>query len=329
MDKGKEIRFGQSEREPLIDRIPLDVPLSLAVEPTSACNFKCKYCEQSLGLHDAKTGFTSKFLKMDLFCKMIDDIASSGKRIKALNLVRFGEPLLNKHLPEMIDYAKSSNVFDRIVTVSNGSLLNPELSLALVNAGLDRILISIQGITSEKYYELCGVKVDFQKLVDNIKYFYMNRGKCKLFLKVFYEGIDGNKDAFAKIFSDICDEYSFEHIVPFSSDIDYQNMNLSEMKDRYGDDVKRVDVCAVPFYILSVLSNGDVSACCNSNDSSFTLGNISKDSVLELWNSEKLKSIQTLHLSRQRYSHNICGNCNFPIYGMPESDNLDAIASSF
>jgi MoaA/NifB/PqqE/SkfB family radical SAM enzyme len=45
-------------------------------------------------------------MKMDLYKKIIDDMKKFEHPIKVLRLYKDGEPLINKHFPEMISYAK-------------------------------------------------------------------------------------------------------------------------------------------------------------------------------------------------------------------------------
>ena len=56
----------------------------------------------------------------------------------------------------MIEYARSQNVADIIEVFTNGSKLNPDLNKALVDAGLQRINISLEGLTSERYLKVAG-----------------------------------------------------------------------------------------------------------------------------------------------------------------------------
>jgi len=60
-----------------------------------------------------------------------------------------GEPLLNRQLPEMIRYAHEHHLFTLLST--NAQVLTEELAQQLAAAGLDRIIISIDGLTQETY----------------------------------------------------------------------------------------------------------------------------------------------------------------------------------
>ena len=60
-----------------------------------------------------------------------------------------GEPLLNKDLPLMIREAHDAGLYTIVST--NAQAMTPELAKALVSAGLDRIIISMDGLTQETY----------------------------------------------------------------------------------------------------------------------------------------------------------------------------------
>ena len=60
-----------------------------------------------------------------------------------------GEPLLNKDLPQMIKEAHEAGLYTIVST--NAQAMTPELANALVAAGLDRIIISMDGLTQESY----------------------------------------------------------------------------------------------------------------------------------------------------------------------------------
>lgn len=73
------------------------------------------------------------------------------RKSEKLRLFKVGEPLLNKNVCEMIHYAKSADVAEKIEITTNGSMLNPELNQKLIDAGLDILNISVNGINEAQY----------------------------------------------------------------------------------------------------------------------------------------------------------------------------------
>ena len=213
------------DRTKLETVIPLKTPFVLFIEPSDRCNFQCKFCptgDKELIKSIPSRGYGS--MKLDTFKKIVDDASQFPDKIKALHLFKDGEPLLNKALPEMIKYAKDSNRFETIDTTTNSALLTPKLSDALISSGLDRVNISIEGTSSDEYAKLCRVKVDFDKIVSNIKYLYENRGSCHILIKINEDIItNDSKKLFLDTFGSISDGISTEHTVAC-----WNNFELSE-----------------------------------------------------------------------------------------------------
>ena len=154
-------------------------------------------------------------MNFDLYKKVIDDIAEFEDNLKIVHLYNQGEPLLNPYFSNMVEYAKSKKYINKVATTSNAYLLNKELSLRIIQAGLDRIQISIEGINEEQYFNISNVKIDFNKLVDNIEFFYKNKKECDIFIKIVGNNLnEQEKNKFYNIFGDICDYIFIENVVP-------------------------------------------------------------------------------------------------------------------
>src|SRR5512137_591900 len=121
-------------RTNLAEAIPLDTPIHVFIDPSSACNFKCKFC-----FNADKSRTHHEIMPFPLFVKVIDDLKKFPHKLKAIRLYGFGDPLMNKRLPDMVDYTKRAYVTDFVEFTTNGWWLNPELNRKLVAAGLDAI----------------------------------------------------------------------------------------------------------------------------------------------------------------------------------------------
>lgn len=60
-----------------------------------------------------------------------------------------GEPLLHKDLPQMVAEAHSEGMYTIVST--NAQAMTEELAVALVQAGLSRIIVSMDGLTEDSY----------------------------------------------------------------------------------------------------------------------------------------------------------------------------------
>ncbi|MHB8172581.1 MAG: radical SAM/SPASM domain-containing protein [Thermincolia bacterium] len=313
------------DRVRLADVVPLRTPFTLNIFPTNACNFRCKYCIQSLGVKELKEkhNFTTETMDYDLFLEIIDQAKVFPDKFKLISMMGHGEPLCNNRLPEMISHAKSNEVAGRIEVITNGALLSKEISLALINAGLDCIRISLQGISGQKYKEIADVSINFDKFVDNLRFFYEKRRNCQLFVKIANIALEPEEEeTFYRIFGDICDRIFVEQIMPVYSDVDYSGMVQSTKVDRYGTTHEGRLVCPLSFYQLGIWPNGDVAPC-DAFYQPVILGNVKNDNLFNMWNGDKMRQFRALQLRKERYNHEKCQSCCAPDDVSQPEDVLD------
>lgn len=314
-----------TKRTELYKQLPLAMPFSLHIFASYYCNFKCNYCLQSLSAEElAKKGFKRQYMAFEDYLKVIDDAAEWEHTLKALIFAGHGEPLMHKHIADMVAYAKKKGVASRVEIVTNGSLLTPVLSDALINAGLDRLRISIQGTDSAAYEKTMGRKFDFDEFVKRIKYFYEHKSNTEVYCKIIDVALSSAADAqkFHDIFDSIADETAIEYEIPFVKEVDNAKLKDSFDMTKMGRPVQNIDVCAMPFYMLVVTPGGDVVPCC-STDVPIVYGNIRDSSLQEIWDNGIHKGFCRVQLLGNRYRHPVCGICSVPEYGMQPGDYLD------
>ena len=312
------------ERVKLSEVIPLQTPFSMYVYPTNCCNFKCVYCAHSMSDSELRKRyeFSKDTMSLDTFCKIVEQLKTFPQKINLLSLTGVGEPLLNKNLPEMVKIAKESNQFKKIEFISNGALLSPDISEQLVKNGLDTLRISLQGITSAKYKEICGANLDFDSFMKNLRYFFQIRGKAKLFVKILDIALEENEDElFYKLFQD-CSDRMFIETVQSTYDGVALTDKLSSKEDRYGRLTEKRKVCPLPFFMLGVFPNGDVQPCDNLYRP-VILGNVYSKTIPEMWNSSELHDFWKLHLKGDRRLHPKCSLCCAPEDVSQPEDLLD------
>ena len=65
--------------------------------------------------------------------------------------------------------------------------------------------------------------------------------------------------------------------------------------------------CVLPFKQLIIRPDGKVSLCCNDPYGKNTLGDLTKDSILDIWNGDKFKLVRScLYKGREKW-----GQCEF------------------
>jgi len=125
-------------------------PISINLDLTSACNFSCSYCVDSMILN------TGSYLKLEEIKKTINFLHSKG--LLSVILVGGGEPTLHKDFAEIVDYLKSKTLEVGIVT--NGSRLDKVQEVADLLEKGDWVRISIDAAKQETFENLHRPKTD-------------------------------------------------------------------------------------------------------------------------------------------------------------------------
>ncbi len=311
------------DRQALQNVLPLETPYSVFIDVCNACNFKCKFC--AVQYAGNRRGYGAEMMSLDLFQKIMDDLTEFGQKIKILRLYGNGEPLLNKSFPDMLSYAKGKAGW--IETVTNGSMLSHDLNRKLA-AGCDRIRISIEGVDAEAYYSIAGVKLDWERFVDNIGDLYVHRGDCEIYIKTVDAAVESpeKKEKFLNTFGSICDKIYIENLSPIWPDYDelgdyFDLKNKAMMAD---SEVREIKVCPFPFYQIFIHSDGTVVPCCADWQKRLTLGNVNDSSLYQIWNSESYRTLWKDMLKNGRSCREVCSICSYP--NSVANDNIDDYA---
>ena len=97
-----------------------------------------------------------------------------------------------------------------------GYRLYNEQSLEIINAGLDRINISVEGMNAQQYKEFSGINLDYEKYVENISFFYAHRNQCEVNIKICGDNLtQEQEEQFYNTFGNIADGISVEHTIEY------------------------------------------------------------------------------------------------------------------
>ena len=118
------------------------MPTSLSIEPTTSCNLRCPECPSGLRSFTRPTGM----LNVDHACRWIDELAPW---LTYVNLYFQGEPLLHPKLDQLMAQCHRYGIYSS--TSTNAHHLTEAKCQAFIDAGLSRLIVSIDGLTQETY----------------------------------------------------------------------------------------------------------------------------------------------------------------------------------
>jgi radical SAM protein with 4Fe4S-binding SPASM domain len=279
-----------------------DFPMHLDLEANTACNLRCFMCFQS---YDPPRPSIS--MDMNLFKKLIDEGVEKG--LCSIKPFYRGEPLLNPNMVEMVKYAKDKGVVE-VMFNTNANLLTEEKSKELIEAGLDKLICSVDGST-KKVYERIRIGGNFETVVKNIK--TMQRLKKEMSSKtpiVRVQMVDTPKnhdyiEDYLKFWGEIADQVAIE---------DMLDWNAKEEDFRPLEDF----ACAQLWQRLVVLADGDVLPCCRAmrggNEKLEVLGNAKKETLSNIWKGPKLTELRNLHKNGESHKIRMCRLCGARTY---------------
>ncbi len=130
----------------------------LYVEATTVCNLDCIMCVQRCWNESHGT------MQLESFAALMDQIREFDKP-PTIHISGFGEPLMHPHILDMVQLAKDTGAAVEMTT--NAMLLNRDKVEALMEIGLDRIVVSVDGATAESFEEI-RARASFERVIDNL-----------------------------------------------------------------------------------------------------------------------------------------------------------------
>jgi MoaA/NifB/PqqE/SkfB family radical SAM enzyme len=137
----------------------------LYVEITNLCNLKCQMCIQRAW--DVPTGQMS----LATFSRLMAQIGEFPTP-PIIHLGGYGEPMFHPDFLEIVRQAKATGA--RVEITTNATLLTADKAETLLDLGLDRLVVSIDGVTPESYAHI-RVNGSLQKTLNNLRHLYRRK----------------------------------------------------------------------------------------------------------------------------------------------------------
>jgi len=281
----------------------LKFPMYYEIETINACNAKCEMCT----IADWQK-HPDPFMSKELFEKIADEIIAHKDIVRVVNLCRDGEPLMDKGLETKINYLKKGGV-NHTTFSTNGSLLNRDRALSLINSELDEIMFSIDGFTKETF-EGIRVGLDFDKVVENVKNFIALRNeknsKIKVRIRLVIQEKNSHEvDDWSNFWKPLLGNEDSVHAKAIHS---WGNQLNNFMPARNYDNL--TTPCTSTFSTMIIRYNGDVTICPLDFDFKHKNGNLKDSSIEKVWNTGKeFKKFREIHLDGKRDAFSFCAGC--------------------
>ena len=280
-------------------------PLYFSFEPTTACNLSCPECPSGLGRFTRPEGNTTD----STFEKLLDEW---GKQALICTFYFQGEPFIHPHIYDYITRAKDAGLYT--ISSSNGHFFNRTTLPRLIDSGLDKLIVSLDGITSKTYTEY-RVDGDFDQVMDALHLLNEAVGNKRLTTQVIVQFI-----AFSH------NEHEVELLPAFMEQFPHLYLELKTAQV-YGEDQTSLDRipknrklsryaekapergCGRMEKGTVVTWDGAVLPCCFDKDAEHAFGNGLQQGFSAAWNNSSARSFRK-SVKQSRSNKAICANCS-------------------
>ena len=268
------------------------------IEITNICNLKCKFCpdtnrsKKQMSIEDFETIIKKVYPYTNLVCLHVK-----------------GEPLLHSKLEEILIILEKYNVKANITT--NGTLIKEKLETIKKSKAVRQINFSIHSITQNENLNIEYLKTIFEsvKELDNINISY----------RIWNQQNSWDNAINEKIIKEIENYYNIQNLRQELIRKEYiqlkENIFINQDLEFTWPDINKKEIiqkgrCLALKDQIAILVDGTVVPCCLDNNGDISLGNILKEPIEEILNSEKSIKIKK-NFENSIITCKLCKTCGF------------------
>ncbi|MEN8163073.1 MAG: radical SAM protein [Acidobacteriota bacterium] len=284
------------------------IPDAFIVDPGNICNLRCPFCPTGLNLQSHQ-----RMMKLEDYQVILEKIAPFAQHI---GLYNWGEPLLNKNLPEMIEATHALRIQTIIDTNLSLSDLTDAEAERLVSSGLSVLRASIDGASQESY-EKYRVHGDFARTQNNLRALVAAKKRLGLASPSITWNflINGHneseietarraaRDIGVRIRFALMEIWDGEKGKGWESTFHNKTSLLARLKRHVASASKDLPIplrdlrlhdkltpfCSQPFSVMFIAPDGHVMPCCNVWGSEYSMGNLLEEDLEEIWNGDRFR----------------------------------------
>jgi radical SAM protein with 4Fe4S-binding SPASM domain len=252
-----------------------------------------------------KTGYMSR----SLFERCVNQLSEMGLDILCLHFG--GESLLHPEFEYFLKYAIKKRDHGEIRSVNwteNGMLFDQRKADLVVNLKVDLINFSLDGIGQVNDNIRLGSK--YSIIEKNIKYLLKKRGNAKRptvkLLVVDCEKTEKQKLEIYREWIHLVD--GIDLIPSILPDNTWENKNIISKTLKLAPPPK---FCRFPFETIAISWDGKVTGCCLDYVFKMDLGDVTKESIKQIWEGQKFQTLRKSVLSNFFPNDSPCKGCEF------------------
>lgn len=271
--------------------------IQLQIENTSVCNAACSFCPYPV----VSKMRTMGNMPLDLYKKIIDE-AATIPLISQICITGLGEPLLDPHIIARVDYARKKKPDAFVDVFTNGVYLTPARFIALRDAGVSSIQVSLNATDADQHKKIMGLDGKFDKVCENIDFAIKNSEKCGIEVRAVIDN-DNFTRSDGYIFYD---RWGVRGKNGHGMLIQEGNWSGDGRTIR---DFKPNEACFRALSQIYVLFDGKVTSCCFDPVGKQIFGDLSKQTIREMYSSPDYVAFREAHADNQADKYEVCATC--------------------
>ena len=277
-----------------------EFPQRLEIELVSDCNLRCIYCPR----HHVNE--LIGYMNIDLYKNIIDQAEAHPETILVLH--RRGESMLHPNFNYMLNYVAGK--FSEVQMATNGTLLNSNNFESIVN-GLNFLSFSLDSPENFNKTRIPAKYSSVEKKILNFLEF--NKGKVRTQVSMVKTANTLDEDC-----------YEFERI--WKEKVDRVRIYDEHSNDgNFGSLENPRNIrkpCVMPSYEMLVYDNGIVARCNHDWDTD-GMGDATKNTLEEIWHSEKYQDLRRQH-EELKITDKVCSKCDswYPEVGIQDTGSV-------
>lgn len=292
-------------------RTRLPGPIYVQVQTIDLCNQRCLMCPYS-----ARQGHGSgRRMEAGLYSRILEELRRAGTVTEFSPMLQ-NEPLLDPALGDRVAEARrvlGGNV--RIDIVTNGTLLTPDRGRELIARGTDLLEISLDAATEETYAAI-HKSGDFDKVRRHVEALVANPGRARVRVRFLWQAANEAETARFKAY---WRARGAEIAIGPMGNRAGTLAGFGEIRGSWHRTTARriVDAmggwlpsCTHPFTLLSVLHDGRAPLCCGDWGPEAVLGDLSTQTLPEVWNGETINRFRAALRARRPDLVHPCRGCS-------------------
>jgi len=294
----------------------------LEMELTNRCPFRCVMCPRT-------DHMTRALGQMDLsvFKRVIDELLEMdpdyGTTHDPIWLHHFGESLVHPDFGDFIRYARSRGIGTRMSI--NPLMLSDGIGDELLDAGPVELQVSLDGHNDESFEKIRGLPNAYEQSKRNLLRFLDKKvaRRKNIFIKLSVIDFplnnrteEENRVEWERQWRSVpgLDAFLWKGFCTWNGDapeivaLGKRDTSATELMRRHRNDFKVT--CDWPWKRMVVAWNGDVLSCCYDYDAKYVLGNVTRQSLREIWNGEPIQALRR-EFSSGCVTNSLCANCEY------------------